>query len=730
MSSKKSTLLLIAMLTLVSFTIRAQKDFTLQEIFGRFAFRAETVSGIKSMNDGVTYTALDADTVNKTNDIGLYEYATGKKIRTILEGEKLIGVDGKTMTYDDYVFSSDEKRILITSQSEPIYRHSYKAEYVVYDLAEGKMYNITNGSKAQLADLSPDGKDIAYVRDNNLYVQRIGTNSEKMISHDGKPNSIINGAPDWVYEEEFSFSKAYEWAPDGKHIAWYRFDESRVREFSLTMFDSLYPTEVKYKYPKAGEENSKVEIHIYSFETNQKAKAQINASDDQYIPRIKWTADANTLCITRMNRLQNKLELLLCDANSGTVKPLYTETSNTYIDIHDALEFTADKKNFIWMGVKDGYKALMLMDMNGELVKQITTDKKNVIDYHGYDAASKKFYYTSFNTTPADRQVYSIDMNGKKKILGHADGINTPTFSQGYKYAIITHQTANAVPVVELYQTSGKKIKTLEENVALSKKLSEYKISKKEFMTITTKEGMELQAWMIKPQNFDANKKYPVLMYVYGGPGAPTVLNAARNANDYWYQHLASLGYIVVSVDNRGTTPKEDAFLKCTYKQLGKLEAEDQIAAAKYFATLPFVDGNRIGIWGWSFGGYMTSLCMCKGSEIFKMGIAVAPVTNWRFYDSIYTERYLQTPQENKSGYDDNSPINFVSGMKGKYMIVHGVADDNVHYQNAMMMVNELIKNNVPYTMLDYPNANHGIRTKGARLHLYTAMTNFILENL
>ncbi|MBK8847887.1 MAG: S9 family peptidase [Bacteroidetes bacterium] len=722
--------LVVVMLYFVCTSSIAQKDFTLQEIFGKFAFRAESITGIKSMNNGITYTALDNDTINQTSDIALYEYATGKKIKTIFEGKILVDGAGKVLAFDEYSFSSNEKRILFTCKMEAIYRHSFKADYYVYDLVEKKMYNITNGVKAQLADFSPDGNDLAYVRDNNLYVQRIGSNTEKMISHDGKPNHIINGAPDWVYEEEFSFSKAFEWAPDGKHIAWYRFDESRVREFSLTMFDSLYPTEVKYKYPKAGEENSKVEIHIFSFETNQKAKAQINAANDQYIPRIKWTADANTLCITRMNRLQNNLELLLCDANSGAVSTLYTETSSTYIDINDALEFTADKKNFIWMGVKNGYNALMWMDMKGKLVKQITTDKKNVINYYGYDAAKKMFYYSSFNITPADRQVYSIDLNGKKNIIGHADGINTPTFSKGFKYAIMTHNTANSVPLVELYETSGKKIKVLEENTALAKKLGDYKISKKEFMTITTKDGIELQAWMIKPQNFDANKKYPVLMYVYGGPGAPTVLNAGRNANDYWYQHLASLGYIVVSVDNRGTTPKDDAFLKCTYKQLGKLEAEDQIAAAKYFATLPFVDGNRIGIWGWSFGGYMTSLCMCKGSDIFKVGIAVAPVTNWRYYDSIYTERYLQTPQENKSGYDDNSPINFVANMKGKYMLVHGVADDNVHYQNAMMMVNELVKNNVPYTMLDYPNANHGIRTKGARLHLYTAMTKFILENL
>ncbi len=722
---------IIIVVFLASITCYSQtKEITLADIWTKNTFKAEGVIGIRSMNDGKTYSAEKADTVTKTKDLIKYNYATGQEVTTIVKGIDLKSDEGKPIEYDDYSFSNDEKLILFTTERSPLYRHSFKAKYYAYNLVEKKLYDLSKNGMMQLASFSPDGQKVAFVRDNNLYVEEIKSGIETMISKDGKFNSIINGAPDWVYEEEFSFSKAYEWSPDGKKIAWFRFDESKVKEFSLTLFDSLYPREVKYKYPKAGEDNSIVEIHIYDFEKNKSLKAEIGNDATQYIPRIKWSMDPNTLCISRMNRLQNKLELLLCDANSGNCNVLYTETSETYIDISDDLTFLSDKKHFIISAYKDGYNQLLLYDMNGKMEKQLTTDKKNVLAFYGFNEKTQTCFYQSFENSPCERQVYSINLKGDKKLLGHADGINTPEFSSGQKFLINRYSIANKVTKYELYNINGKMLKILEGNDALTKKLAEYMISPKEFMEIKLPNNISLQAWMIKPMNFNVSKKYPVLMYVYGGPGAPTVMNGSASNNDYWFQVLAQKGYIIVSVDNRGTTPKDEQFLKCTYKQLGKLECEDQIAAAKYLGNLPYVNKDRIGIWGWSYGGYMTSLCMAKGADVFKAGIAVAPVTNWRYYDSIYTERYLRTPQENASGYDDNSPINFAEKIKGKFLLVHGVADDNVHYQNSMMFVNKLIKNNIQFETMNYPNRNHGISGGGARLHLYTMMTKFIEDNL
>ncbi|MEO8149845.1 MAG: S9 family peptidase [Bacteroidia bacterium] len=724
----------ISIVTIILFLIVAsltaqKKDITLDDIFNKGIFKSKSV-GYTSMKNGVQYIETEDDSVNKTQDLVLYDYKTGKKVKTFLRGVD-VKLNDKPLDWEDFELSDDETKVLFSNETEQIYRHSSRSNNYVYDIVAKKLYDLSVTGKSQLCSLSPDGSKVAYVRDNNLYYWPLGANNEHMLTQDGLKNNVINGAPDWVYEEEFSFSKAYEWSPDGKKIAWMRFDESKVKEFTLTYYDSLYPRQESYKYPKAGETNSDVQVYIQNLEQGEAVKADVGIVTDQYIPRIQW-ADANQLSIMRLNRLQNKVDLLLCNIATGATKILFTEEDKTFIDIENSAQpkFLKDGKHFIWMSYKDGYNNIYLYTMDGKLEKQITTDKKDVLELYGYDETKKIFYYQSYESRPIDKQVYAMTLDGKKKLLGHADGTNNAEFSSGYKFFTNSYSTANTVTVNELYSADGKLIKVLEDNKALKDRIAEYKISTKEFLTIKNSTGVEMQAWMIKPLDFNPSKKYPVLMYVYGGPGAPTVNNSNTSSRDMWYQMLAQKGYIIVSVDNRGTTKQGYDFLRCTYMQQGKLESNDQVEAAKWLAKQPYIDAARIGIWGWSYGGFMTSLCMEKGADVFKMGMAVAPVTNWRFYDTIYTERYLRTPQENGSGYDDNSPINFTDKIKGKFLLVHGVADDNVHFQNSMMFVNKLIKSNVQFSTMNYPNRAHNLSGGGATMHLYTMLTDFVLNNL
>lgn len=716
---------------LVSSSISAQKkDLTLDDIFAKGIFKGKSVA-YTSMKNGIQYIEAETDTVNGTKDLVLYDYKTGEKSGIFLKGIN-VQLNGKPLQFSGFQLSDDETKVLFKNNTEAIYRHSTKSDCYVYDMVNKKLFDLSVMGKMQLCSLSPDGSKVAYVRDNNLYLWVLGANNEEMLTHDGLKNNVINGAPDWVYEEEFSFSKAYEWSPDGKKIAWLRFDESKVKEYTLTYYDSLYPRQEMYKYPKPGETNSSVQVWILNLESGSLNKADVGENTDQYVPRIQWTAAAGQLCIMRLNRLQNQVDLLLYDVAGNTTKTMFTESDKTYIDITNSaqLSFLKDKKHFVWMSYKDGYNNLYLYNMDGTLAKQITTDKKDVLKYYGYDELKKTFYYQSYDSRPIDKQIYAITLDGKKKLLSHRDGTNNAEFSSRFKFFVNTYTTANSPAIIELYSSDGKLIKVLEDNKALTEKLNTYKISAKEFITIKNSSDVEMQASIVKPLDFDANKKYPVLMYVYGGPAAPIVNNTFGGARDLWLQLLAQKGYIIVSVDNRGTTKQGYDYLRCTYMQLGKLESDDQIAAAKWLAQQPYVDGSRIGIWGWSYGGYMTSLCMTKSMGVFKMGMAVAPVTNWRFYDSIYTERYLRTPQLNASGYDDNSPINFANKMNGKFLLIHGTADDNVHFQNTMMFENQLIKANVQFNSMNYPNRAHGISGGGATLHIYTLMTNFVLDNL
>lgn len=713
----------------VAFAVSAQKkNISLEDIYKTPIFLVKGVYGLVSMNDGIHYSTL------QNGKILNYEYANASDPELILDQNNL-NYNGKKISINKYSFTKDENKILIASETESIYRNSTKENYYIYDRTSKSITPVSETGKQMHGSLSPDGNKVAFVRDNNLFIKDLSSGKETAVTTDGLHNSIINGYADWVYEEEFTFSKAFFWSPDSKKIAYYRFDESAVKEFSFTEYKhQLYTTEYKYKYPKAGEKNSIVTIHVYDVATSKDQLMDIGKETDQYIPRIKWTLDPNILSIVRMNRHQNKLELLFNNATTGISTVIYTETSDTYVDIHesegDYVYFTDDKKHFIIMSEQSKFNHFYLYDMNGKLVNAITKGNWDVIRLLGIDEKNT-LYYTSAENGAPEKDVYSIQLNGKnKKKISASKGTNTPSFSTGMNYFINTYSNANTPDFVAIYDKEGKQIRVLEDNAALIKTMQEFNLGKKELFQFKTSQGIELNSWMIKPFDFDPNKKYPVLITFYGGPGANLVNNAFDKKYFFWNQLLTEKQYIVVCVENRGTTYRGNEFKHCIYRQLGKLEVEDQIEAAKYFGSLPYVDKSRIGAWGWSYGGFLSSLCITKGADYFKAAIAVAPVTNWRYYDNIFTERYLQLPSENAEGYDNNSPINYVDKLKGKYLLIHGSADDNVHYQNSMEMISALVAADKQFDLFIYTDKNHFIKGGNTSLHVYTKMTDFILNNL
>jgi dipeptidyl-peptidase-4 len=509
------------------------------------------------------------------------------------------------------------------------------------------------------------------------------------------------------------------------------FDEREVPSYNMQVWTGLYPEDYRFKYPKAGEKNSKVDVSVYDLASGNTLEINEGSENDQYIARMQWTQNPGLISLRRMNRLQNKMELLHVDAANGSVKTILTETNPAFIDINDDLRYLKNGKEFIWSSDRSGYQHLYLYSMEGKEIRPLTTGNWDVSSFYGIDEKAGKLYYLSTEDGSIQRQLYVISIDGKgKRRLSLGSGTHSIRFNPDFSFYMDEFSSANSAPVTSLHQASGKQVKILEDNHQLNERLAAYRISGKEFFEITTEKGVKLNAWIIRPADFDPAKKYPVLMHCYGGPGHQTVTDAWGGADFYWYQVLASKGYIIVSVDNRGTGGKGSAFRKATYAELGKLECEDQTDAARWIGKQSWADASRIGIWGWSFGGFLTSLCMTKGADVFKTGIAVAPVTNWRFYDSIYTERYLKLPDENAAGYDENSPVNHATRLKGNYLIVHGTGDDNVHFQNAVEMVNALVKANRPFESAYYPNRNHGIYGGSTRLHLYEKMTRFITEKL
>lgn len=714
---------LLIFLFVISFSSLFAQQISLEDVWLTYKFYPSSIDDIRSMNNGESYTIN-----NNGESIVQYSFKTGKEIKKLFSLNDL-KADNKPIKIEDYSFSDDEKKILISSEKERIYRHSSLNKFYLYDLTTKNSF-IVSENKVQEANLSPDGSKTAYVYNNNLYIKDLTQNKETAITNDGEKNKIINGIPDWVYEEEFSYSKAYEWSPENNFIAYIKFDESKVKEFSMPIYKGLYPEEYRYKYPKAGEKNSDVSLHVYQLKTNKTIDIQLEQDTDFYLPRIFWTKLPNTLMVMKMNRLQNTMKLFLVNAETGQSQCIYTEQNNTYIEVPE-IAFAKDGKSFFITSDKDGYNHIYQYDMNGKLIKQITTGNWDVTKLNGFDDAKQTIYYTSAEVSPMQRNVYSINLKtGEKKRITNQDGYNEATFNSTYTYFINEFSSTEVPSTYTLCDNNGKTIRIIENNDDLKQKLAGADLSKKEFIKLKTSEGIDLNAWIMKPKKMEDGKKYPVMFCIYGGPGSQEVLDK-WDYNALWYQHLASQGIIVVAVDNRGTGARGAEFKKCTYKNLGKYEAIDQIEAAKALAQFSFIDTTRIGIWGWSFGGYLSTLCLEKGSQQFKLAVAVAPVTNWRYYDSIYTERYNGLPQDNAAGYDDNSPINHTKKIKGKYLLIHGTADDNVHFQNSVELIKKLVENNKLFETMYYPNSNHGIYTgKNTRYHLFSKMTKFIVEYL
>ena len=706
---------LISCVVFSVFTLNSAQEITLNKIHSGY-YRTEFIYGINSMNDGEHYTILEKDGIVK------YSYKTGKKIETILEAK-----------IQDYTFSHDESKVLVLNEQQPIYRHSFLGKYHVVNLSKnGKITALNNGNWVQEPKFSPDGRFVAFISGNNLYYQDLSSEKITQITFDGEKNKIINGLADWVYEEEFGHADMYQWTKNSESLVFVKFDESQVKEMNMQIFNgNLYPQDFRFKYPKAGEENSKVSVYAYDLKLNKSTQINLANFETYYIPQVFQTAQPDEIAIATSNRHQNKLEIIKINTKNYSTKKILTETDAAWIETDNlSLEFLEDN-SFLWASERDGFRHFYWYTPDGKLKKQITKGNWEITDYYGFSPKNSEILVQTTEKGSTNRVVSKINIKtGKKQIVSESNGTNNADFSKSFQYFINTHSSAEQPNTYTLRDFNGKTLRELQNNNSALKKLQSDGFVAKEFLQIPNKNGDQMNAWMIKPKDFSPNKKYPVLMFQYSGPGSQQVSNAWDGRNTIWFNLLAQKGYIVLCIDGRGTGYRGTKYKKATYKNLGKYEIEDQIAAAQWMGSQSFVDAGRIGIFGWSFGGYMASLAMTKGADVFKLGIAVAPVTTWRYYDTIYTERYLQTPQENPQGYDENSPINFAGLMKGKYLLIHGTADDNVHYQNAVEMAEALIQKNKEFEFMTYPDKNHGIYGGNTRLHLHQKMTDFILNNL
>ena len=718
-------------LTLVCFIVAfsglaGQDSITVEGIWKNYTFAHDRIPGFTFMEDGKSYTRLEDNVITK------YDLISGKKSAVVLSGKELKSATGEVLEIDSYKFYPGEELIMIESASEPIYRRSSKAHYFLYNRRNSKLTSIHDGDKILYATPSPSGDKVAYVLDNDIYYLDLKSNKTIRITKDGKQNEIINGSADWVYEEEFSFAKAFHWSPDGMNLAYLRFDERAVPEFTMTNYiNELYPEYVTFKYPKVGENNALVSAHLYNIISKKSTAVDLGTSEEYYIPRIKWTNAPDKLLLYKMNRHQNHLELFLVDSNSGSANKILEEKNKYFIEITDDIRFLKNDEEFIWSSEKSGYNHLYLYGMDGKEKKALTSGNYDVINFYGIDEAKGVIYYRAAQKNAMEKQVYSVDLQGNnKRVITDFIGINDVQFSSTYDYYVNTHSTINKAPTYKVYNSKGEEIRSIVNNKSIAELQDKYGTQKIDFFSFKTEDGTDLNGWLLKPADFKADGNYPIFMYLYGGPGSQQVTDSWNGQNYWWFQMLAQQGYVVACVDNRGTGARGEEFRKQTYMNLGHLETIDQIAAAKHLGSLPYTDADRIGIFGWSYGGYMSSLCLLKGNDIFKTAIAVAPVTNWRWYDTIYTERYMRTEKENPDGYADNSPVNFADQLKGNYLLIHGMGDDNVHWQNSVEMANALIKANKQFDTYYYPNRNHGIYGGNTRLHLYNKMTDFLLEKL
>lgn len=705
------------------------QNLTVESIWKSGEFYPNRVEGFTALSDGQSFTKIVEE--DGQSFLKKFQFKDYKGAGTVLVNLSTIQFEGKKVELEDGKLSKSGKWLLIQTNTKPIYRHSYSTTYYIYNVQTKETHKISSTETQQtLGTFSPDETKLGYVAGNNLFVYDLVNHTTKQITSDGKQNSIINGTTDWVYEEEFAITQGFEWSPDSKYLAFMRFDETAVKQFQMAMYGPLYPEEYTFKYPKAGEDNSKVTFHIANIETA--AIKAVNLGAYEYLPRFQWSPIKNEVFVSTLNRHQSHVKYhLVTNPENPTDRIFYEEESSTYLDADNVI-LLKDGASMLRTSEKDGYNHIYHLTFTGKL-SQVTSGSWDVMDLYGIDEKKGTVFYSSSENGAINKTLYSINWKGTdKKMLSKASGYHDAEFSPGFNYFIRSSSSANVVPYYALCDRTGKEIQVLEANTEFQNKLNGMGLSQKEFLQIDGADPSmgKLNAWIMKPANFDPNKKYPVYFNVYCGPGSNMVTNDYDGPNYLYHQILTRKGYIVFCVDTRGTQYRGAQFKKSTYLQLGKLETEDLIAVAKNLQKESYVDPARIGIMGWSYGGFMTSLAMTKGADVFKMGIAVAPVTNWRNYDNIYTERFMRTPQENKGGYDDNSPVNHADKLKGKFLLIHGSADDNVHYQNTMEFITALVKANKQFDLFVYPNKNHGIYGGNTRNHLYTMMLEYTMNNL
>lgn len=731
---KKLFVLFYALMCLV--TLQAQK-VTLQDV-ANGTYRAQSIQGLKPMLDGEHYTQISKD----HKRIVKYSFKTGKEVATIFD--VATARNHKLKSFDNYIMSPDESLILIQTETKPIYRRSFTAIYYIYNVRNRTLEPLSNNGPQQVPLFSPDSHQIAFVRNNNIYlIKLLFGNSESQVTKDGEYNKVLNGIPDWVYEEEFSYNRAFDFSADSKMIAYVRFDESQVPMYSFPWYKGMapekteyttYPGSYDYKYPKAGVVNSKVSVHSFDIKSRVTRKMELPVDSDGYVPRIKFTDDPEKLAIMTLNRHQNRFDLYMANPRSAICKVAIRDEAEQYIKEQAYSDITFYPEHIVMMSERDGYNHLYLYTIGGNLVKQITKGEFEVKDFLGWDQKANVFYYTSNEGSPLRTAVYKIDGKGKKTKLSTRTGTNNALFSKNLNYYINTYSSAQTPTLITLNNNKGQEMVTLLDNKKLKSKTAQLNMPTKEFFSFKTSEGVELNGWMIKPANFNPSKKYPVIMHQYSGPGSQQVLDkwgiGSFGDGGMFEAVMCDKGYIMVCVDGRGTGGRGAAFEKCTYLSIGVKEATDQAEAAKYLSTLPYVDGSRIGIWGWSYGGYNTLMSMSEGSGAFKAGVAIAAPTDWRFYDSVYTERFMRTPKENGDGYQASSAISRASRLKGKLLLIHGSADDNVHLQNFMEYSEALVQANIQFDTQIYTNRNHSIFGGNTRNHLMNRVANFFLQNL
>lgn len=711
------------------------QQITLDDVVN-YKYYPKSVRGVKPMADGESYSCVS----DNRQSIEKHSFKTGEVTEVLFDASEARGATIRAV--EGYIISPDEKNILIETNRQQIYRRSYTATHYIYNIKNKTLTPLSQGGPQECPKFSPDGNQIAFVRDNNIFlVKLLFNNAESQITKDGERNKIINGKPDWVYEEEFSFNCAFDFSADSEMLAWIRFDESNVKTFSFPWYQGswpakeeykLYPGNDEYKYPKAGEENSKVSVLTYDIKSRVTRTMQVPLDADGYIPRIQFAGEKDKLMVLTLNRHQNRLDFYAVNARSTTAQLILREEDKRYVDEPAYADIDFSRDQFILLSERDGYQHMYLYTIGGQLVRQLTSGEYEVIDYYGTDATGKNFYYACNEGSPLEKYIYKVDASGKKTKLSTEKGWNEAVFANGCQYYLNTYSNLTTPPVYTLCNASGKALKVVEDNADLKNQRDALSLGTVELISVNTADGIQLNGWMVKPHDFDATKKYPVLMYQYGGPGYQMVFNSYNNgfmSGLMWEQHLAGKGYIVVCVDGRGTGGRGSEFKRCTYLKVGDLESHDQVETALWLSKLPYVDKSRIAIWGWSFGGFNTLMSMCEGREVFNCGVAVAPVTDWRFYDTVYTERFMRTPQENPSGYDC-SPLHRYEKIKGDLLLIHGMADDNVHFQNSAELAEAFVQSGYQFDMQFYTNRNHNINGGNTRRHLMTRIENYLDDHL